>query len=350
MLESSAWRVAGTFAVETSILPENMCIAGLLLLILKILVYGLGAAATVGVVIAGIQYMTARDNESQVAAAKQRLLNIVIGLVAWAVMWTVMNWLIPGGMTLDTSQSFAEVCPEDQTDSNNGGSASGGNASSGGNNTGTNNSTGGNQGNNNNQGGNDTSQSNNHTVNGVTKVEYEGTTYAFPLKGATQTNIKAINDLTGTSQQGNGWAHWPETGYMLDLMLYNGPGDPMTDVPVVAITSGTIAWRAPFQYPSSCAAVGIYDDKGGVVEYIHLKAESSVPQVGAHVNAGDVIGHVGPSLCTATAANPTAQTAPHLHLQVKKDTFSGSNTQHEFREDLSKLINVMNALWEVLPE
>ena len=103
-----AWRVMAE--VSTSILPGDMCIKELLFLILKILVYGLGAAATVGVVIAGIQYMTARDNESQVSAAKTRLLNIVIGLVAWAVMWTVMNWLIPGGMTLDMNQGHDALC------------------------------------------------------------------------------------------------------------------------------------------------------------------------------------------------------------------------------------------------
>lgn len=109
----AVWRImADTTDVSTSILPGNMCIKELLFLVLKILVYGLGVAATVGVVIAGIQYMTARDNESQVAAAKQRLLNIVIGLVAWAVMWTVMNWLIPGGMSLDMNQSHDELCAD----------------------------------------------------------------------------------------------------------------------------------------------------------------------------------------------------------------------------------------------
>lgn len=108
----AVWRIVADTSVSTSILPENMCIKELLFLILKILVYGLGAAATVGVVIAGIQYMTARDNESQVAASKQRLLNIVIGLVAWAAMWTVMNWLVPGGMTFDMSAGHDALCAE----------------------------------------------------------------------------------------------------------------------------------------------------------------------------------------------------------------------------------------------
>lgn len=87
-------------AVETSILPDDFDIDKILKLILNILVYGLGAAAVLGVIIAGIQYMTARDDVAQVAKAKKRLIEIVIGLVAWALMFTVLNWLIPGGLTI----------------------------------------------------------------------------------------------------------------------------------------------------------------------------------------------------------------------------------------------------------
>lgn len=88
-------------AARTSILPENMDIQGLLELIVKILVYGLGAAAVIGVIVAGILYLTARDNEQQVVVAKRRLYDVVIGLVAWALMWTVLNWLIPGAVSLN---------------------------------------------------------------------------------------------------------------------------------------------------------------------------------------------------------------------------------------------------------
>ena len=84
--------------VETSILPSDWGIENILKLILNILVYGLGAAATLGVIIAGIMYMTARDNEAQVAKAKTRLYEVVVGLVAWALMYAVLNWLIPGGI------------------------------------------------------------------------------------------------------------------------------------------------------------------------------------------------------------------------------------------------------------
>lgn len=101
MMKAMAVSAVGKLlAVETSILPDDFDIDKILKLILNILVYGLGAAAVLGVIIAGIQYMTARDDVAQVARAKKRLIEIVIGLVAWALMFTVLNWLIPGGLTI----------------------------------------------------------------------------------------------------------------------------------------------------------------------------------------------------------------------------------------------------------
>ena len=90
----------GIKKVETNILPGDMDIEGLLRIIVSILGYGLGVAAVLGIVIAGLQYLTARDSEAQVAEAKKRLYNVVIGLIAWAVMFVVLNWLIPGGLNL----------------------------------------------------------------------------------------------------------------------------------------------------------------------------------------------------------------------------------------------------------
>lgn len=87
-------------AVETNILRSDLDIKGLLILILSILVYGLGAAAVIGVIWAGVLYLTARDNEQQVAKAKTRLFEVVIGVVAWAVLFSVLNWLIPNFTSL----------------------------------------------------------------------------------------------------------------------------------------------------------------------------------------------------------------------------------------------------------
>lgn len=82
-------------AVSTNILDGSLDIKGLLFLILRVLVYGLGAAAIVGVVWAGILYLSARDNEAQMVKAKTRLIEVVIGMLVWALMFTVVQWLVP---------------------------------------------------------------------------------------------------------------------------------------------------------------------------------------------------------------------------------------------------------------
>ncbi len=96
----------GTTTPETSILPADAGIGGVLKIFLNVLVYGLGAAAVLSFVVAGIQYMTARDNEGQVKAAKQRIYNTLIGIVAWAAMWALLNWLIPGGLNFDNIENL----------------------------------------------------------------------------------------------------------------------------------------------------------------------------------------------------------------------------------------------------
>lgn len=97
----------GENEVYTSILGGGGCvnvgeggdaIFNILNTILTILTYGVGIAGTLGIIISGIQYLTARDNEAQLTKAKSRLINIVIGLAAYAMMWTLLQWLIPGGL------------------------------------------------------------------------------------------------------------------------------------------------------------------------------------------------------------------------------------------------------------
>ena len=65
-------------------------------IVLTVLTFGVGIAGTIGIVIAGIQYSTAKDNEQQIAKAKMRIFQIVIGMVIWAVLYVALRWLIPG--------------------------------------------------------------------------------------------------------------------------------------------------------------------------------------------------------------------------------------------------------------
>ena len=95
---------------------DGQGIYAILRLIVTILTYGLGVAATIGVVIAGVMYLTAKDSPDKVAAAKKRLIEVVLGLVAWAVMAAVLNWLIPGGVNLN-SESWGQESAEETTES-----------------------------------------------------------------------------------------------------------------------------------------------------------------------------------------------------------------------------------------
>jgi len=86
-----------------SILPKRWCTGNngiweILGLVLDIMTMGIGVLATIGLVISGLQWLTARDKEDQIVKAKSRIFNIVIGLLVWALMWIVLSWLMPGGL------------------------------------------------------------------------------------------------------------------------------------------------------------------------------------------------------------------------------------------------------------
>ena len=57
-----------------------------------------GVGAVLMVIWAGIQYTTARDNAQAVAEAKQKIINVVIGIAAFIFLYAFLNWLVPGGV------------------------------------------------------------------------------------------------------------------------------------------------------------------------------------------------------------------------------------------------------------
>lgn len=73
-------------------------IEAILSLVITILTFGVGALATFGIVVSGIQYMTAQDNVEKMKKAKNRILQIVIGIFLYTVLWAFLNWLLPGGI------------------------------------------------------------------------------------------------------------------------------------------------------------------------------------------------------------------------------------------------------------
>lgn len=68
--------------------------------ILSVLV---GIAGIIGIVLVGIQYLTASGNEEQTRKAKRRLFEIVIGIIAYALMAALLNWLLPGYNTSNST-------------------------------------------------------------------------------------------------------------------------------------------------------------------------------------------------------------------------------------------------------
>jgi hypothetical protein len=77
---------------------EDTGIWGLLLLILNIMTAGVGILAVGGIVYGAILYTTSSQNADQTKQAKDIIRNVVIGIVTYAGMYLLLNFLIPGGI------------------------------------------------------------------------------------------------------------------------------------------------------------------------------------------------------------------------------------------------------------
>lgn len=77
---------------------KDNAVWGVLLIALNILTAGVGIAAVGGIVYASILYASAGDSAEDTKKAKQIIRDVVIGLVAFGLMYLVLNYLIPGGI------------------------------------------------------------------------------------------------------------------------------------------------------------------------------------------------------------------------------------------------------------
>lgn len=71
---------------------------GLLMLALNIMTAGVGIAAVGGIVYGSLMYASARDSAEQAKKAIGIITNVVIGIVAYGLMFLILNFLIPGGI------------------------------------------------------------------------------------------------------------------------------------------------------------------------------------------------------------------------------------------------------------
>ena len=77
---------------------ENSGAWGILLVAINILTAGIGIVAVAGVVYASILYASAGGNPEQTKKAMGMITNIVIGVLAFALMYALLNFIIPGGL------------------------------------------------------------------------------------------------------------------------------------------------------------------------------------------------------------------------------------------------------------
>lgn len=58
----------------------------------------IGVVAAISIVVAGIQYASAGSDPSKVQKAKDRIGQTLLGLVAYLLLFSFLNFLVPGGL------------------------------------------------------------------------------------------------------------------------------------------------------------------------------------------------------------------------------------------------------------
>lgn len=77
---------------------ENTGLWGILLLVINILTAGVGVVAVGGIIYASILYTSAGGSQEQLKKAYKIITDVVIGVIAFGLMWAFLNFLIPGGL------------------------------------------------------------------------------------------------------------------------------------------------------------------------------------------------------------------------------------------------------------
>lgn len=77
---------------------ENSGAWGILLLIINIMTAGVGILAVGGIAYGSILYASAGDKAEQTKKAVGIITNVVIGIVAYGLMYGLLQYLVPGGV------------------------------------------------------------------------------------------------------------------------------------------------------------------------------------------------------------------------------------------------------------
>lgn len=73
-------------------------IAAILKMVIRVFSAVIGILAVTGIIASGLQYILAADDAGKVKAAKERIINIIIGITLYIFMATILHFLVPGGI------------------------------------------------------------------------------------------------------------------------------------------------------------------------------------------------------------------------------------------------------------
>ena len=97
LISQPTWAENSCGGVDTALIKceetGSGAIGRIALDVVEILSIGVGILGVIGITVVGIQYMTAGGNEEKTRKAKRRMFEIVLGLVAYAILFGFIQWL-----------------------------------------------------------------------------------------------------------------------------------------------------------------------------------------------------------------------------------------------------------------
>ncbi len=88
----------GESCTVTRILSDSGLVQMFINPLIRTLTAIIGVVIVIAIVISGIQYSASGGDPSKVAAAKKRIMNVILALLAYIFMAAFINWLLPGGL------------------------------------------------------------------------------------------------------------------------------------------------------------------------------------------------------------------------------------------------------------
>lgn len=110
--------MAATNCVDTFLFGQvcDACDGGAIFKIvsffLKLISAGVLVLAVVGIIICGVMIISSGSNADRVAKGKKRLIEIIIGIVVYTLMFAIINFIVPGGVVTSTLGTETSSCPE----------------------------------------------------------------------------------------------------------------------------------------------------------------------------------------------------------------------------------------------